>query len=42
MNLEERHIPTQIYSFINIDKRTMYEYNIPVCQVSSEPLQEPT
>ena len=38
MNLEERHIPTQIYSFINIDKRTMYEYNILVCQVSSEPL----
>ena len=39
MNLEERKIPIQTYSFINIDfRKTMYEYNILVCQVSSEPL----
>ena len=35
VNLEERQISIQIYSFINI-RRTTYEYNILVSQVGSE------
>jgi len=37
LNLEERQITIQIVSFTGI-RRTMYEDNILVCQVSSEPL----
>ena len=38
LNLEERQITIQIVSFTGI-RRTMYEDNILVCQVSSEPLR---
>ena len=41
LNLEEKQITMQIVLFTGI-KRTMYEYNILVCQVSSEPLGELT
>ena len=37
LNLVEGQITTQIVPFTWI-RRTMYEYNILVCQVSSEPL----
>ena len=39
LNLEERQVTIQIVSFTYI-RRTMYEYNILVCQVSSEPKSE--
>ena len=40
LNLEERQITIQIVLFTWI-RRTMYEYNIVVCQASSEPKSEP-